>query len=103
MYFVHSSARECFDLCTLLTVVKGSTSFKSLKTYNGQIYPTFKAACMAHKLLEDDGEWRQCLQKALVIQTGRQLRQLFVTILKDCISSKPRALWDQFKENICDG
>ena len=102
MYFAHPSAGERFYLRTLLTVVKGSTSFKSLRTYNGQIYPTFKAACMARGLLEDDGEWRQCLQEASVIQTGRQLRQLFVTILKDCIPSEPRALWDQFKENICD-
>ena len=28
--------------------------------------------------------------------------QLFVTILKDCIFSKPNVLWDQFKENICN-
>ena len=102
MYFAHPSAGERFYLRTLLTVVKGATSFESLRTYNGQIYPTFKAACMARGLLEDDTEWKQCLQEASIMQTGRQLRQLFVTILKDCIPSEPMALWDQFKENICD-
>jgi len=102
MYFAHPSAGERFYLRTLLTVVRGATSFESLRTYNGHIYPTFKAACMARGLLEDDSEWKQCLQEASVMQTGRQLRQLFVTILKDCIPSEPMVLWDQFKENICD-
>jgi hypothetical protein len=102
MYFAHPSAGERFYLRTLLTVVRGSPSFESLRTYNGEIHPTFKAACMARGLLEDDSEWKQCLEEASVMQTGRQLRQLFVTILKDCIPSEPLVLWDQFKEHICD-
>jgi hypothetical protein len=57
---------------------------------------------MAHGLLEDDGEWRQCLQEASIIQTGRQLRQLFVTILRDCAPADPLLLWNQFCEHICD-
>ena len=34
--------------------------------------------------------------------TGYQLYHLFVTILHDCTPTNPRALWDQFGDNICD-
>jgi len=33
---------------------------------------------------------------------GRQMRHLFVTILKDCAPADPRALWDTFWQDICD-
>ncbi|KAF9059405.1 hypothetical protein BDP27DRAFT_1181307, partial [Rhodocollybia butyracea] len=35
-------------------------------------------------------------------QSGRQLRSLFATILKDCRPSRPGILWDEFKQYICD-
>ena len=102
MYFAHPSSGECFYLCTLLTVVKGPTSFASLCTVNGVEHPTFKAACRARGLLEDDGEWHQCLQEAAVMQTGHQLCSLFVTILRDCMPSEPDVVWNNFKSHICD-
>src|SRR5271156_6793793 len=34
--------------------------------------------------------------------SGRQLRNLFVTILRDCSPSDPLALWLEFRANICD-
>ncbi|KAG2112887.1 hypothetical protein DEU56DRAFT_721217, partial [Suillus clintonianus] len=36
------------------------------------------------------------------MQTGAQLRQLFVTLLLFCSPTDPRALWDQFWLHICD-
>ena len=41
----------------LLTVVRGPRSFEDLRTVDGVQYPTFKGACIALRLLEDDGEW----------------------------------------------
>ena len=70
MYFVSPNAGERFYLRTLLTVVKGPTSFAHLRTFNGVCYDSFKATCLARGLLEDDGEWRQCLQEAVKMQTG---------------------------------
>ena len=43
-------------------------------------------------LLEDDGEWNECLCSAAIIQTGTQLRQLFVMILKESSPVEPLAL-----------
>ena len=66
------------------------------------LYPTFKAACVAHGLLEDDGEWKKCLEEAGDMQTGQQLHSLFVTILLHCHTSLPHVLWNQFRVKICD-
>ena len=102
MYYVHPTSGERFYLRLLLTAVKGAISFEHLRTVNGVLYPTFKTACIALGLLEDDNEWTQCLQEASVMQTGSQLRFLFVTILRDCFPAQPEILWNEFKEYICD-
>ncbi len=34
--------------------------------------------------------------------TGRQLRDLFVTLLHDCTPSDPLCLWMDFRDKICD-
>ena len=102
MYYVHPSAEECFYIRLLLTCVKGATSFEHLRSFNNTEYPTFKEACIARGLLEDDSEWHQCLEEAKEMQMGGQLRRLFVTILCDCFPTNPRALWDDFKSYLCD-
>ena len=45
------------------------------------MFATFKEACMARGLLEDDHEWRICLEEAIAIQPGMVYRQLLVVIL----------------------
>ncbi|KIL54493.1 hypothetical protein M378DRAFT_1055673 [Amanita muscaria Koide BX008] len=102
MFNVHPKAGDLFYLRTLLTAVRGPTSFRDLRTVNGIEHHDFKSACNAMGLLEDDGEWRQCLQEASLMQLGKQLRSLFATILIDCAPNNPLELWDQFKANICD-
>jgi hypothetical protein len=102
MFYAHPSSGEHFYLRLLLTVVKGATSFEDLLTVNGIQLPTFKQACIHLGLLEDDGEWIQCLEEAKHMQSGHQLRSLFVTILAACDPTEPAVLWERFKENICD-
>ena len=80
----------------------GATSFANLrKVYNIQ-YATFKEACHALGLLENDNEWVQCLTEAGEIQTGSSLRSLFAIILLNCHPTSPEVLWHQFKHKICD-
>src|SRR6202789_2694972 len=102
MYYAHPSSGERFYLRTLLAAVKGAKSFEDLRRVDGDLLPTFHQACLARGLLEDDNEWRQCLQEAAHMATGHQLRNLFVTILHDCSPSDPLALWLEFRVNICD-
>ena len=73
-----------------------------MRTVNNVLHDTFKAACVARGLLEDDEEWIQCLREAAIIKTGHQLRRLFCVILTQCFPLHPLALWNQFKMQICD-
>jgi len=102
LHFAGPSSGEWFYLRTLLTVVKGATSFEHLRSFEGVLQLTFKAACLAQGLLEDDMEWRLCLQEAAVMQTGSNLRRLFATLLLHCFPSDPAHLWGLFREQICD-
>lgn len=98
MYYTPPTAGERFYLRLLLTISKGATSFDELR----HPYPTFYEACHARGLLEDDGEWEQCLLEASEIQVGQRLRHLFATILLFCHPSDPARLWLQFRRHICD-
>ena len=102
MYFASPSSGERFYLRTLLTVAKGSISFEDLCTVDGVLHPTFRDTCIAHGLLEDDGEWVTCLQDASQMQTGTSLRQLFASLLLFCSPTHPNKLWTQFRDFICD-
>ena len=102
MYHAHPTSGERFYLRLLLTVVRGATCWDDLYTFEGIMYNSFREVCIARGLLEDDHEWHQCLQEARHMQTGSQLRHLFVTILCDCSPADPRALWETFWPYICD-
>lgn len=102
MYAVPPNAQERFYLRLLLTVVRGPTCFEDLRRFENILHPTFKAACLARGLLTDDHEWLQCLNEAKIMSTGFQLRQLFAIILRDCHPLDPLALWNRFREHICD-
>ena len=102
VYFVPPSAGKHFYLWMLLTVVKGARGWSDLRTFNGIEHPTYKAACLAHGLLEDDNEWNQCLTEAGEIQTGRQLHRLFATLLLFCLPTDPAELWNTHCDTLCD-
>ena len=57
MLYVHANSGGRFYICVLLSAVKGATSFEDLRTVDGQLLPTFHAACLARGLLKDDSEW----------------------------------------------
>lgn len=103
MYFVAPKEGERFYMRLLLTVQKGPTSFSDLRTVSGTIYPSYKGACLALGLLEDDVEWKQYLDDAIVYQLPKQLRNLFALILSECHPADPQVLWDTYKNSLCDG
>ena len=102
MYHAHPTSGERFYLRLLLTCVKGATSFDDLYWFEGTHHDTFREACIARGLLENDHEWHQCLTEAKHMAVGPQLRQLFVSILRDCTPASPKELWDTFWPDICD-
>jgi hypothetical protein len=102
LYFVSPTAGERFYLRTLLTTIKGPTSWEDACTVDGVVHPTFHATCLARGLLENDDEWRQCLEDASLTHLGESLRRLFCLILRHCTPSQPHLLWIHFQEQLCD-
>ncbi|KAG2661478.1 hypothetical protein PVAP13_1KG506713 [Panicum virgatum] len=80
LYYVNPAEGERFYLRILLMTVKGATSYADLRTYNGIVYETFKEACAARGLLNDDNEWYNTFEEATKWATPSHLRNLFATI-----------------------
>ncbi|KAL4619659.1 hypothetical protein ACB092_06G096000 [Castanea dentata] len=94
VYYAHPSSGERFYLRMLLNIVKGPRNFEELRTINNVTYPTYKEACYALGLLDDDKEWHDSLIEASSWASGQQLRQLFVTMLLFCKVADPLSLWE---------
>jgi len=93
---------EKYYLRLLLTVVAGAKSFQHLRTVRGVTYRTFREACSARGLIEDDQEWISCFQEAILFATEKSLCILFVTTLLFGSICSPLELWKKFRDNICD-
>ena len=93
IYQASPSEGERFYLRLLLTKVKGPTSFAALRTVNNVVYGSYKEACVAAGLLEDDNEWLLCMQEAALTNMPSQLRALFASILLYCEPRDIGALW----------
>jgi hypothetical protein len=81
MYSIPPSTGELFYLRLLLTVVKGTTSHANIRTVDGVLCESFKEACRKRGLLEDDREWRDCLNDGRLMKTGAFFLFVPITIL----------------------
>ncbi|CAJ2671515.1 unnamed protein product [Trifolium pratense] len=63
VHFAPPGAGERFYLRTLLNYVKGPTSFDELKTVDNFKYDSFKEACFARDLLDDDKEYIEAIKE----------------------------------------
>ena len=74
IFYAHPASDERYYLRMLLNTIRGSTSFENIRTVNKVLYSTFKVACYALGLLDDDKEWHDCLQETSLWRFGHQLR-----------------------------
>ncbi|XP_026430888.1 uncharacterized protein LOC113328003 [Papaver somniferum] len=74
IYYVHPTTGEKYYLRILLNVQKGCKNYNDIKTVGGTIHLTFKAACLALGLLEDDGEWHRAIQEAAETHTAEDIK-----------------------------
>jgi hypothetical protein len=102
MYYTHSTSGERYYLRMLLNCVKGATSYEHLRTVDGREHDTFEDACIAMGLLVDDNEWHQALEEAGVWASGRQLCDMFASMLMFCEVTNLRQLWDAHWESLSD-
>ena len=102
MYSASPFMGERYYLRLLLTVVRGATSFEHLRTVDGTVCSTFKDACIALGLLEDDGEWVALFREGAEFMTGRALRHLFALALQHTTITNPLSIWEMFGRSMCD-
>ncbi|CCE26557.1 uncharacterized protein CPUR_00025 [Claviceps purpurea 20.1] len=95
-------AGERFYLRLLLTVVRGPKSFEELYHFEGRRYPTYREACIARGLADDDKEWVSCFDDAVRICLGRGLRTLLLSGLYLRLIADPSAIWNKYKDQFCD-
>ncbi|XP_071688036.1 uncharacterized protein [Rutidosis leptorrhynchoides] len=100
--YSNPASGERYYLRMLLNIVKGPQSFEDIRSVNGILHPTFKDACFAYGLINDDKEWTEAIDEATLWASGSQLRDFFVTILLFCNVSKPLKLWEQHWEALSD-
>ena len=77
----------------MLTISKGPTSFEDIRIVGGKLYPTFRDACFAMGLLQDDREYIEAIKEANDWGLGHYLRKLFVTLLVTNFINKPEHVW----------
>ncbi|XP_054782009.1 uncharacterized protein LOC129289243 [Prosopis cineraria] len=86
---------ESYYLRMLLATIKGPTSYKSLRTVNGIYHNSFRDACYALGLLDDDKEYTDGILEAAQWASANYLRRLFSTLLACNCLSRPEFIWRQ--------
>ena len=109
LYTIHPNQHECYFLRLLLVNVPGPTSFEYLRTVNeylrtvnGTIHDTYRSACQALNLLENDQLWENCINDASETSTETQIYALFGIILTTCSPSAPKELWEKYKSKTAE-
>jgi hypothetical protein len=83
IYGVSPSTGELFYLRLLLFTAAGASSFADLRTINGDVYSTYRDACAARGLLDDDNEWYWTLTEAQrEVTSCVRFRELFFYIIQ---------------------
>ncbi|GKE50013.1 hypothetical protein Tco_1481271, partial [Tanacetum coccineum] len=100
--YVHPSSGELFYFRMLLCHQKGCKSPTEVKTINGEMFPTYRAACEAMGLLGDDKECDIALQESAFSATSFEIRTLFAQILIYCDVADPVKLWNKHWESMQD-
>ncbi|XP_019158563.1 PREDICTED: uncharacterized protein LOC109155333 [Ipomoea nil] len=94
IFYVPPNTGEIFYLRCLLNIVRGPTSFDEIKQVDGVQYNSFRDACYARELIEDDKEYVDAITEAASWSLPHSLRKLFVTLLTSNSMSKPENVWE---------
>lgn len=95
IHHVPPTCGESYYLRILLNKVKGATCYEDIRTVDGVVYPTFKEACYALGLLDDDKEYIEGIHEASFWGTGHYLRSLFAMLLISDSLSRPDFVWEK--------
>ncbi|KAL4337234.1 hypothetical protein AHAS_Ahas12G0089800 [Arachis hypogaea] len=94
IFFVPPRFGKVYYLKLLLNFAKGPTCYEDIRTVDGILYPTFRDACYARGLLDDDREYIDAIEEASHWGSGMFLRKLFATLLFSNSIERPEHVWE---------
>ncbi|XP_047953329.1 uncharacterized protein LOC125199313, partial [Salvia hispanica] len=94
LFHIAPGSGELYYLRCMLNIVRGATSYEEIRTVNGIQHATFRDACFALGLLDDDKEYIDGIIEASFWASTDCLRKLFVTLLSSESISRPNFVWD---------
>jgi len=97
---IHPANIQLFHLRLLLKNRKGITSFEDLRTVDGIDMGSYQAAAIALNLCQNDQNYIDCMEDAIVYSMPSTLRQLYCSILTQCFPTDPRTLLLRFKTHL---
>jgi hypothetical protein len=74
-----------------------------LRTVNGHVYNSYREACGALRLLEDDKEFINSIIEVSILGSGVSLRRMFAKLLMSNTMSDPLNVWEHVSDLLCDG
>ena len=83
---------------TTTFAAKGWTSFEHLRTVNGEVCPTFKAACVGMNLIENDKMWIDCMGESKNLYTSTSCTNLLIAIFSENEVANPWGLFDRYQD-----
>ncbi|KAG7537158.1 Helitron helicase-like domain [Arabidopsis suecica] len=99
---IHPNADELYYLRILVNVVIGPTSYEDILTVGDEKRKSFKEACRARGILDNDLEWHKVLDESTQWATPHQLRHLFVLLLIYCEVANPLGLWEHCWKSLSE-
>nr|XP_009804789.1 PREDICTED: uncharacterized protein LOC104249954 [Nicotiana sylvestris] len=94
IFFVPPGSGEQYYLRMLLNVIKGPKCYEDLRRINNHDHLTFRDACYAMGLLDDDKEYVDAIKEASNWEMSSYLRQLFAMLLLSNSMSRPEYVWE---------
>ncbi|XP_025608103.1 uncharacterized protein [Arachis hypogaea] len=97
----HSHGEEYY-LRLLLNYQKGCQTFADVRSIGGIVYDTFKEACYALGLLQDDMEFIDALNEANAWTSPNYIRRLFAMLLMSNNIVLPDMVWEKCWQHCVD-
>ncbi|XP_031116689.1 uncharacterized protein LOC116020351 [Ipomoea triloba] len=102
IFYVPPGTGELYYLRCLLNIVRGPTSFEEIRFFNGIQYTSFRDACYARGLLDDDKEYIDAIKEASDWSSAHSMRKLFVTLLTSNSFNRPEIVWKEVLDYLSE-
>nr|GEU51748.1 hypothetical protein [Tanacetum cinerariifolium] len=95
IHYVPPSIGKTYYLRVLLHKQKGPENWNKIKELNDIVHPTYRNACYAIGLLDDDREYIDAIEEANSWACGEYVRKVFARLLTSNTVSRPDHVWNE--------